>query len=142
MKTFLISIFGIFMIFNALAQESATAQETQSGPVMTFEETKFEFGDIHQGDKVEHVFAFENTGNEPLIITNVQVTCGCTASDWPKDPIAPGQESSITISFNSAGKLGMQNKVITIVSNATNPNNRLTITTNVLPKKEGDTGSN
>ncbi|MBL6445535.1 DUF1573 domain-containing protein [Fulvivirga sp. 29W222] len=143
MKTLLVSIFGIFVIFNALAQESATPTENTNAPVMTFEETKFDFGDIHQGDRVEHVFTFENTGNEPLIITNVQVTCGCTASDWPRDPIAPGQESSMTIKFNSTGKLGMQNKVITIVSNAANPNNRLTITTNVLPKKEsGDTDSN
>lgn len=136
MKTFVVFIFGIFMIYNALAQEAGTATEGQSGAVMTFDTTKHDFGDIHQGDKVKYTFAFENTGNEPLIITNVQVTCGCTASDWPRDPIAPGQESSITISFNSAGKIGMQNKVITIVSNAANPNNRLTITTNVLPKKE------
>lgn len=136
MKTFVVFIFGVFMIYNALAQESATVAESQNGPVMTFDTTKHDFGDIHQGDKVQHTFTFENTGNEPLIITNVQVTCGCTASDWPRDPIAPGQESSITISFNSAGKIGMQNKVITIVSNATNPNNRLTITTNVLPKKD------
>ncbi|ELR71825.1 hypothetical protein C900_02200 [Fulvivirga imtechensis AK7] len=134
MKTFVVFIFGVFMIYNALAQESATVAE--NGPVMTFDTAKHDFGDIHQGDKVQHTFTFENTGNEPLIITNVQVTCGCTASDWPRDPIAPGQESSITISFNSAGKLGMQNKVITIVSNAANPNNRLTIITNVLPKKD------
>ena len=129
------------MIFSAIAQDAAV-EENANGPVMTFKEVKYDFGEIHQGDKVEHVFTFENTGNEPLIISNVQVTCGCTASDWPKDPIAPGQESSMTIKFNSTGKMGMQNKVITIISNATNPNNRLTITTNVLPKKEeGDSDS-
>ncbi|UII23263.1 DUF1573 domain-containing protein [Fulvivirga ligni] len=138
MKTFVSFIFGIFVIFSALAQEDST-METKNGPAMTFQEVKHEFGDIHQGDKVEHVFKFENTGNEPLVISNVQVTCGCTASDWPRDPIAPGQESSMTIKFNSAGKMGTQNKVITIISNS-EEKYRLTITANVLPKEEsGDT---
>lgn len=139
MKTFVTFIFGIFMIASAIAQEK-TDKETQSGPVMTFAEESHDFGDIHQGDKVQYTFNFENTGNEPLIISNVQVTCGCTASEWPRDPIAPGAKSSLTISFNSAGKMGHQNKVITIVSNANNPRNRVTIVTNVLPKgQESDT---
>ncbi len=133
MKTFATLIFGIFVIFSAYAQE---ATEVKNGPVMTFAEEKHDFGDINQGDKVKHTFTFENTGNEPLIISNVQVTCGCTASEWPRDPIAPGEEASITILFNSTGKMGRQNKVITIVSNAVNPRNRVTIVTNVLPKKD------
>ena len=134
MKTFTVFIFGLFMVYCAIAQENSVEQ-TASGPVMTFEEEDYDFGDIFQGDKVEHTFAFENTGTEPLIITNVQVTCGCTATKWPRDPIAPGQKSEITILFNSAGKMGRQNKVITIVSNAANPTNRVKIVTNVLPKK-------
>ena len=134
MKTFTVFIFGLFMVYCAIAQENSVEQTT-SGPVMTFEEEDYDFGDIFQGDKVEHTFAFENTGTEPLIITNVQVTCGCTATKWPRDPIAPGQKSEITILFNSAGKMGRQNKVITIVSNAANPTNRVKIVTNVLPKK-------
>ncbi len=133
MKTFATLLFGIFVIFSAYAQE---ATETKNGPVMTFAEEKHDFGEIHQGDKVEHTFTFENTGNEPLLITNVQVTCGCTATEWPRDPIAPGSEGSITIMFNSTGKMGRQNKIITIVSNAVNPRNRVTIVTNVLPKED------
>lgn len=134
MKTFATLIFGIFVIFSAYAQEAA--ETTKNGPVMTFEEESHDFGDITQGDKVKHIFTFENTGNEPLIISNVQVTCGCTAPEWPRDPVAPGEEGSITVVFNSAGKMGRQNKVITIVSNAVNPRNRVTIVTNVLPKED------
>lgn len=135
MKKFAVIVTGLFLSLSALAQENNQATESADGPVMTFDTVRYAFGDIIQGEKVEYTFNFKNTGNEPLIITNVQVTCGCTASDWPRDPIAPGQESSMTISFNSAGKMGRQNKVITIISNATNPNNRLSITANVLPKK-------
>lgn len=140
MKTFIVFVFGIFAIYGAMAQEAATqkAVEQASGPVISFEEDRFDFGDIYQGDKVEHVFEFENTGNEPLIITNVQTTCGCTAPEWPRDPVAPGQSAKIKVVFNSAGKIGRQNKVVTIVSNAVSPMNRVTIVSNVLPKKAED----
>ena len=114
------------------------AQEAKSnGPVITFEKKSHDFGDIAQGDKVETVYKFTNTGSEPLIITNVQVTCGCTVpKGWPRDPIAPGQKGEITIAFNSAGKMGRQNKVVTVVSNAVNADgSQISFTTNVLEKK-------
>ncbi|MDH5367449.1 MAG: DUF1573 domain-containing protein [Cyclobacteriaceae bacterium] len=136
MKTLVAFIFGTFVVFGAWAQE-ATTVEPAKGPIISFEEATFDFGDITQGDKVEHVFNFENTGIEPLIITNVQTTCGCTAPEWPRDPVIPGQKSSIKVVFNSTGKSGRQNKVITILSNSASPSNQITITTNVLPKKEG-----
>ncbi|MGC3944837.1 MAG: DUF1573 domain-containing protein [Chryseolinea sp.] len=108
-----------------------------NGPAITFEKSSHDFGDIVQGDKVEHVFKFTNTGNEPLIITNVQVTCGCTTpKGYPRDPIAPGGKGEITIAFNSAGKMGRQNKVVTVVSNASNADGaQISFTTNVLEKK-------
>ncbi|HNP19926.1 MAG TPA: DUF1573 domain-containing protein [Fulvivirga sp.] len=134
MKTLIVFVFGVFTIYGAVAQEVA-ASESTSGPSMAFSESQFDFGDIHQGDKVEHVFKFENVGNEPLIITNVQTTCGCTAPVWPRDPIAPGQTSEIKVVFNSTGKMGRQHKVVTIVSNATTAQNKVAIITNILPKK-------
>lgn len=95
------------------------------GAVMTWEAATYDFGEIAQGDKVEHTFRFRNTGNEPLIITNVQVTCGCTTpKGWARDPIGPGQSGELTIAFNTAGKFGKQNKVVTIVSNAINSEGR------------------
>lgn len=112
-------------------------QAKLNGPVITFEKKVHDFGDIYQGDKVEETFKFTNTGNEPLIITNVQVTCGCTTpKGWPRDPIAPGQKGELTVAFNSAGKSGRQNKVVTVVSNAVNADgSQITFTTNVLEKK-------
>ena len=53
-------------------------------PQITFAEDSKDFGDIVQGDKVSHVFEFENTGTEPLILSNVLTTCGCTATAWPR----------------------------------------------------------
>jgi len=115
----------------------ATGAAKPNGPVITFEKKTHEVGDLVQGDKVEETFKFTNTGNEPLIITNVQVTCGCTTpKGWPRDPIPPGGKAEVTIGFNSTGKMGKQNKVVTIVSNAANPEGaQISFTANVLEKK-------
>ena len=86
-------------------------------PVMSFEQGMFNFGKIAQGDKVKHDFKFKNTGKTPLIITDATATCGCTTPDFPKQPIKPGEAGIIKVVFNSAGKSGMQDKVITITSN-------------------------
>jgi len=136
-SSFLVMLFFSVILF-AQEENSEVEMVNVPGPAITFEETLHEFGDITQGDKVKFVFNFENTGDEILIITNVKVTCGCTATDWPRDPVMPGDQSSITVQFNSAGKKGRQNKVITIVSNATSPLNQVTIVANVLVK-DGET---
>jgi hypothetical protein len=130
---FLVVILGFF----ASAFGQANAQKA-SGPVITFEKSTHDFGEMVQGDKVEWTYKFTNTGNEPLLITSVNVQCGCTTpKGWPRDPVAPGAKGELTIAFNSAGKLGMQNKVVTLVSNATNADgNKVSFTTNVLEKKQ------
>ena len=125
------------VVFGVYAQEAPVFEKPENGPKITFKESSFDFGDITQGDVVEHVFEFENTGNEPLILANVMTTCGCTAPSWPREPIAPGESASITVKFNSRGKIGVQNKVITIVSNAINQRERIRIETNVMVKEAG-----
>ena len=133
MKTFVSFMCGLFVVCFAIAQEKV---ETKPGPQITFEEVSFDFGDIQQGDKVQHVFAFENTGTEPLILTNVQTTCGCTVPKWPREPIPPGQRAEIKVHFDSSGKMGKVNKVVKVISNAVTPISQVTITTNILPKTE------
>ncbi|MBL0742931.1 DUF1573 domain-containing protein [Chryseolinea lacunae] len=131
------NLFLIVLLALAAQGFAQTSTPKAAGAVITFEKKTHDFGDIVQGDKVEEVFKFANTGTEPLIITNVQVTCGCTTpKGWPRDPIAPGGKGEVTIAFNSAGKMGKQNKVVTIVSNAVNADGaQVSFTTNVLEKK-------
>ncbi len=126
---YLASLLLVGFAFFATAQE----EEPMTGPKISFTEKSFDFGEITQGEKVEHVFEFENTGNEPLILSDVRTTCGCTAPEWPKEPIAPGKKARLKVVFNSAGKMGMQNKVITVMSNAVNNPERVKIVTNVMP---------
>ena len=102
---------------------TAPAQATKpagpvAGPAIVFEEVKYDFGSVVQGGTVDHTFKFKNTGTAPLIISNIGVSCGCTTPEWTKDPVLPGKTGTISAHFNSAGKMGMQNKVLTIESNA------------------------
>jgi hypothetical protein len=134
MKLFLSTMFFAFITITAIAQEGAVLDTTPPGPYIQFTEKSYDFGDIYQGDKVAYTFNFTNTGDSPIVISNVQTTCGCTASCWPREPIAPGKSNKIDITFNSAGKIGMQNKVITIISNSVNNPERVKIVTNILVK--------
>jgi hypothetical protein len=100
-------------------------------PVMTFTETEFDFGDIKQGDRVEHTFEFTNTGEADLIITSARATCGCTVPEYTEEPIKPGKSGKIKVTFNSTGKKGQTSKTITVVCNTAIENEKLTIKTNI-----------
>lgn len=87
-------------------------------PTITFSKTEFDFGRILQGEVVSYTFHFTNTGNVPLIITGVEKSCGCTASDYPRQPIAPGEGGDIKITYDSKGHFGFQTKTVTVITNA------------------------
>jgi hypothetical protein len=126
-------LFILFIGFGVFAQ-SEDSQTAQAGAQIAFEESLYEFGEITQGDRVEHEFSYTNTGTEPLVISSVKTTCGCTAPNWSREPLAPGETMTMLVRFNSSGKMGMQNKTITVNSNASNNPERIRITANVLPK--------
>lgn len=109
--------------------------QSNDSPEFKFEETKHDFGDMKQGESKEFVFKFINSGKKSLVISQVLTTCGCTAPTWPKEPIEPEASGTIKIVFNSTGKIGKQNKVITILANTAFQKFRLSITANVLPNQ-------
>ncbi|UCS95118.1 DUF1573 domain-containing protein [Echinicola marina] len=82
-----------------------------------FPEMEYDFGAISQGEKIEHIFKFTNDGESPLVISNIQASCGCTTPDWSKTPVKPGEEGYVKVSFNSAGKSGAQSPTVTITAN-------------------------
>lgn len=132
-KTLLLAACGLLFAVTSQAQSDAktatpagtkpatpAAAPAASNVEITFEAEEFNFGTIKQGESVTHEFTFTNTGKEPLILTNAQGSCGCTVPVWPKEPIQRGQKGSIKVTFNSAGKMGVQDKTVTITSNAKN----------------------
>lgn len=103
-------------------QSAAQSPNIPTGPVteMTFEEQRFNFGTVTEGEKVSHTFSFTNTGDEPLILSNARGSCGCTVPKWPREPIAPGESSDIVVEFNTQNKRGNRSQKVTITAN-TNP---------------------
>ncbi len=90
-----------------------------NGPEITFEETTVDYGTIEEKADGTREFVFRNTGNEPLIIERAQGSCGCTVPEWPRDPIMPGQESKIKVTYDTR-RLGAISKSVRIYSNASN----------------------
>jgi hypothetical protein len=103
------------LISNPITADEAISPETAAK--LEFEEEVFDFGDIVEGDVVEHVFKFKNAGKSPLIISHAVGSCGCTVPEWPQEPIAPGDLGEVKVKFNSTGKQGEQDKTITISAN-------------------------
>ena len=84
--------------------------------VISLKEFEYDFGKIPQGKSVTHVFLFTNTGSTPLLLENVQASCGCTTPEWSKEPVAPGATSKITVGYNAASD-GPFTKFITVTYN-------------------------
>lgn len=74
-------------------------------------------GEIPQGTPKAIVYEFKNTGKTAVIITNVQGSCGCTATDYTKEPILPGKSAKVTATYNAANK-GAFTKTVTVTTNA------------------------
>jgi hypothetical protein len=99
---------------------SATEGANTKEPKIEFAVVEHDFGKMIQGEQVSFTFKFKNTGNAPLIITAVEKTCGCTDTKFPTNPIKPGEEGAISITYDSKGHKGFQNKRIIVKAN-TNP---------------------
>lgn len=91
--------------------------DPENPPVIVFEKTTHEFGEIVQGEQVKYNFRFTNDGKSPLVLASVEPGCGCTATEWPREPIAPGESGKIMVTFDSEGRSGDQKKVITVKAN-------------------------
>lgn len=94
-----------------------TKVSAANAPVMKFETETHDFGKVNAGTKVAYAFKFINTGKSPLIVTDAQASCGCTKPDWPHKPVQPGDSSAIQVTFDSARRNGLQDKLITITAN-------------------------
>lgn len=104
-------------------------------PVIEFNKTNHDFGQINDGEIVETTFQFTNSGKSDLIISNASGSCGCTVPDYPRDvPIKPGESNTIKVKFDSSNKPGMQRKTVTLVTNTSKGKELINIKAFVLPK--------
>ncbi len=105
-------------------------------PVIAFETTDHDFGTIDQGKKVSYTYKFKNTGDAPLIIQEAKPTCGCTVSNYSKDPIPVGGSGFVTAEFDGKAS-GVQNKSVTVTANTWPKQTTLKFKAMVTPKAEG-----
>lgn len=115
-------------------QDNPNASDNMPATTVEFEEENHNFGKIKEGTIAEHVFKFKNTGENTLVVKNVKPSCGCTASEWTKEPIEPGKDGYIKIGFDSNGKLGTQNKSVTVELNIADKIKTLTFSGEVVAK--------
>lgn len=101
-----------------LQKENSSAKINNSNaPVITFDKTVHDYGTMVQHGDGKCEFTFTNDGKEPLILSNVRSSCGCTVPTWPRQPILPGQSEVIKVKYDTK-RLGMINKSIHVYSNA------------------------
>lgn len=108
MKSFILVIALLFTSISLNAQEFEFDKET------------IDYGEIAKSSNGEKIFTFTNTGDKPLIIKNIQSSCGCTVPKKPEKPIMPGEKGEIKVSYDT-NRIGGFSKSITIFSNAKNP---------------------
>ena len=117
---------------------SAYSFGQQNKSEITFEKTVIDYGTVEKGANGIRDFVFTNTGDAPLIISNVKSTCGCTIPKKPEKPIMPGERDKIQVKYDTK-RVGFIRKSITVTSNASNPNVILKIIGQVISdnKKTG-----
>jgi len=130
-------IFGILTIVFSLqlsAQDKTEVNANPNAPVISFESNVVDYGEIARGSDGVRYFKFTNGGNEPLIISNVRSSCGCTIPEYQRTPIGPSEESQIKIKYDTK-RVGPFRKTITIHSNVEGGSVIVTVKGRVLDKK-------
>ncbi|MFC2150966.1 DUF1573 domain-containing protein [Bacteroidota bacterium] len=119
MKKTILSLLLISMIaVTAYSQEEInTNQDTKDIPEIYFENTTHNYGNIEYNSDGNCEFTFRNNGNEPLLLTNVKASCGCTTPTWPKEPIKKGKKGTVVVKYNTK-IVGSFTKTIRVYSNA------------------------
>jgi len=119
-----------------LASNPENMSDDQPKPVFQFENIEFDFGTVNEGEIVNHIFEFTNTGESPLVIDKAVASCGCTVPDWPRHPIGVGEKGEIKIRFDTKNKPNQQIKTISITANTEPTLTRLRLKGFVTPKDQ------
>jgi hypothetical protein len=135
MNRIIIIVFGI-ALFGMLGCGSNPEEKVRKKDAkIEFEDINHDYGELAFGSDGIYEFKFTNTGKEPLVITNVKSSCGCTIPEWPKEPLGANESASIKVRYDTH-RVGTFTKSITVYSNASNSPKRLFIKGRVKPAGE------
>jgi hypothetical protein len=121
----IISVFAVVLMMGTMAF-------AQKG-VIKFKKSEHDFGKIEQAKPATFTFEFTNAGTDPIILGNVQASCGCTTPEWTREPVMPGKSGKVTATYNALNG-GPFNKTITVPSNAENGSISLQLKGEVIAK--------
>lgn len=99
---------------------SAMAVATDEGPVLSFDQENFDYGTVYVDEipETKNEITFTNTGTQPLLLSNVRACCGTRVTEWPRDPIMPGEQGTIKVEFRLAPRPQNIRRTITVTSNS------------------------
>jgi hypothetical protein len=114
LKTGMLLLFCLFA-FAGYAQD----QQETNGPELSFEKSAQDYGTIYVDEMPDGKLdiKFSNTGNEPLVLSNVRACCGTRVTAWPREPLMPGEEGLISIEFRLAPRPQRIGRTVTVTSN-------------------------
>ncbi len=132
-KAILSSALVIIFCFQLIAAE-------EGGPVLTFEIPAYDYGTVYTDDLPETKLAiiFENTGDEPLVLTNVRACCGTRVTHWPEEPVMPGLKDTINIEFRLVPRPHRIRRSVTASSNCSESNSKTFRITGEVVQREED----
>ena len=100
--------------FGFAAAQTQDPEPAKSGAKIVFTETSHNFGDVIEGQIARHEFKFTNSGTEPLVLQNVQASCGCTTPSYTSTPVMPGETGEVKASYGTEGRPGYFQKTVTV----------------------------
>jgi hypothetical protein len=119
------------------AENTGEGEQAELLTSIQFAESVHDFGTINEGLKVEHVFRFKNTGENPLVLKDARASCGCTVPEYTKDPIAPGEEGELKVIYDSSNKEGEIEKSVTVIANTEPAATELKVRAKIRKKVDG-----
>ncbi len=119
------------IVIIALIVIAGFAQQAKAQAKIEFKTETIDYGEIAKGSDGVRVFEFTNTGDQPLIISQVKSSCGCTVPSKPDGPIAPGESNTISVKYDTK-RIGPIRKTVTVYSNAVEPIKSLKIKGKIL----------
>lgn len=136
MKKLIALFVAIVSIYSVTFAQDTAKVTNPNAPKIKFKDESHDFGTVVEGPSITYDFKFKNVGMEPLILSSVRASCGCTVPTWPKEPILPGKESVISATYNTQGRPGSFTKTITVESNATEASKVVMIKGEVIKPEE------
>ncbi|HYX09758.1 MAG TPA: DUF1573 domain-containing protein [Bacteroidales bacterium] len=137
MRKLFLAVTIVFLSTTIGCSQTSSSKDSTKKATISFTETSHDYGTVAWGGDGTYNFVFKNTGSEPMLLTDVRTSCGCTVPVWPKEPIKPGKSDKITVKYNTriSGKFS---KTITVYSSAANSPVTLKIHGTVEQRKENN----